>query len=574
MNCEKVNFLLDAKPAAELTHAERQAVDEHFASCAACREVWDAYGEIAALQIPPTPRDLRSRIAAALVARPVSSARGIRRSFVIGAVLVLGAAAATTVALRYDTRPEPASVVETDSPPPVTTPTLASSEPAPASEPNSAEATAAERSQPNDAASSLAFPLDRQSVVVIAVPDPAADSAMAAALATCHDVVVEHMRAVDGLNIIAEDRLAPFAGSALSETEIARQLGAATVLVLRSAERQPSCNATLFEVEGAARRAGLLVFLDPSWTQERWQQFGVNITRSVRDALLNDPSSLRAQAQADVLNTTLGDRERLTALFKLRRTGPGSLFADPSFDESVIAAVIQIGMTSRDAEDRAYAWTLLHFVEDSAVLQPLLYALANDPSDRVRGAAARALSTHVDEPGVADALRRTAAEDPNDQPEVACCLPTVRESARLALRGGMTHHDAVRSAVLDESLSPHERLLLLSPQDLIMRLDAFEPDVARAVFALGVAADDPGLRARAWGLLEAVREPDFKAPLLEDLARHPAENVRTAAARGLIQLRDEPDVRAALEQALNDSSAGVQRAARASLDGVGFGVGR
>jgi len=289
---------------------------------------------------------------------------------------------------------------------------------------------------------------------------------------------------------------------------------------------------------------------------------------------LNDPASRRAQAQANVLNTSLGDRERLSALYALRRTGPGSMFADPSYDESVVAAVIQIGMTSRDADARANAWTSLHFVEDSAVLQPLLYALANDSNERVRAAAARALSTHVDEPGVGDALRRAAAEDPNDQPTVACCIPTVRESARLALRGGMTPHDAVRSAVLDESLSPHERLLLTSPQNLGMRLDQFDADVARAVFALGVAADDPGLRARAWGLLEAVREPEFKAPLLEDLARHPAENVRTAAARGLIQLRDEPDVRAALEQALNDSSAGVRRTARASLDGVGLGFGR
>ena len=148
MNCEQVNVLLDAD--AKLTVAQRQTVDEHLASCAACREVWDAYGELSALRIPPTPNDLRTRIVAALVARPVSSVRGIRRSFVIGAVLVLGAAAATTVALRYGTQPEPepASVVETDAPPPVTTPTPALSELVPASEPKSAEVTAAERSQP------------------------------------------------------------------------------------------------------------------------------------------------------------------------------------------------------------------------------------------------------------------------------------------------------------------------------------------------------------------------------------------------------------------------------------------
>jgi HEAT repeat protein len=74
-------------------------------------------------------------------------------------------------------------------------------------------------------------------------------------------------------------------------------------------------------------------------------------------------------------------------------------------------------------------------------------------------------------------------------------------------------------------------------------------------------------------LLADVREPDFKAPLIADLAQHPAENVRTAAARGLTQLRDDPEVRTALERALNDSSVEVQRTARAALDGVGPGFG-
>ena len=107
--------------------------------------------------------------------------------------------------------------------------------------------------------------------------------------------------------------------------------------------------------------------------------------------------------------------------------------------------------------------------------------VANDPDADVRSQAAKSLGWFINEPGVRDALRRAAAEDPNDQPRVPCCIPTVRESARLALRADMDPTEAVRSAALDESLTPHERLLFSSPQGMGMRLDAFDADVARAV---------------------------------------------------------------------------------------------
>lgn len=567
MSCEKINFMLDAKQPEELTPAERQAVERHFASCAECRDVWGAYRELVALSVPSTPPDLRARIVVALAARPAAAGWGLRRGFVIGAVLVAGAAAATLAFRLIDRTDEPRSVEATA---PAASPrATVEAEPdgasvAPAATPVRVGESAPQPGVPNTAG----YPLDRHSVVVIAVPDPAAGSETAAALATCHDVVLEHMRAVDGLNIIAEERLVPFAGSTLSETEMARALGAGSVLSLRSAEREPSCNARLVGVEDVLPATGLLVFLDPAWTQERWQSFAAALAGRVGEVLLSDPATLRGQAQADILNTALSDAQRVSALSRLRVAEP---FAPQTFDESVIAAAIQIGMTSRDAEARAAVWTWLRGVEDKAAVPPLLYALANDSVARVRAQAARALGGFLAEPGVRDALLRAAAEDADDQATVACCIPTVRESARIALRGDLTPHDAVRSAALDESLAPRERLLFLSPQGLIMRLDAFDADVARAVFALGSAAEDPDLRARAWRLLADVREPDFKAPLIVDLAQHPAENVRMAAARGLRQLRDDPEVRAALERALNDSSADVQRTARASLDGVGFG---
>jgi hypothetical protein len=146
---------------------------------------------------------------------------------------------------------------------------------------------------------------------------------------------------------------------------------------------------------------------------------------------------------------------------------------------------------------------------------------------------------------------------------------TVRLAARLALRAGDEPNEAVRKTVLDASLTPQERLMLVPPSGSSpRRLDELGDEAVRAVFELGSSSDENDVRARAWGLLGYVRETDFVPVLLDDLARHPAESIRAAAATGLTQHRDDPDIRAALDRALADPSLTVQRAARSALDGA------
>ena len=65
-------------------------------------------------------------------------------------------------------------------------------------------------------------------------------------------------------------------------------------------------------------------------------------------------------------------------------------------------------------------------------------------------------------------------------------------------------------------------------------------------------------------------DPEFDAdekpmPSLEDLAKHPVDDVRAAAAAALEPYAKEMQVRAALEQARTDAALGVRRAAQLAL---------
>lgn len=93
MNCEKLNTVLDTHAPEQLSSADKRDVERHFASCQTCRDAWAAYNEFVAAPIPEAPRDLHRRIATALEEQEASDASRVRRSIIIGGVLVFGAAA-------------------------------------------------------------------------------------------------------------------------------------------------------------------------------------------------------------------------------------------------------------------------------------------------------------------------------------------------------------------------------------------------------------------------------------------------------------------------------------------------
>jgi HEAT repeat protein len=304
---------------------------------------------------------------------------------------------------------------------------------------------------------------------------------------------------------------------------------------------------------------------------------------------------LIAAARATVLDTALSAHDRMTALSKLRQ---GAAFTEPlspsgsdgrtfqseipliglrawaepipaAYDDAVVAAVAQVGLTSDDARARQAAWNGIRGVRDPQAVQALLTSLANDVDENVRRAAALALGYLVDEPGVRDSLARAAAQDASDVAPVPCCIPSVRDAARRALLSDPELREFALRVVLDETIPSEERV-----RPLWQSLDGrafpmqLRDEAARAVFDIGSGAEDPLTRARAWEGLAAFRNPEFVPTLLADLAGHSAENVRASAAAALQPYFDDSTVRAALDQARYDPLISVQRAAQAALEAM------
>jgi HEAT repeat protein len=559
MNCLEISSMLDAGALETLAPEARQAVDRHFASCRACRESWVAYRAIADASVPQMPSQLRVRIAAAVAERAMGETRAKRGWIGIGAVLVVGAAlAATAVVQLVERAPEPdAASRDSGAAPAVPTPSTRAT----TTEISIARAAdvAVQDAQPVAAPIARTLVLDHQSIVVLAVPDPTVDASVAAGFARCHEEVLRALRSVAGLNVIADERIAVFAAAGFAEEEIARELGAASVMILKTMNREVSCSATQRDAQ-TGEQIGIsgTVFVGPRWTDEAWRSFAAQVAEIVENQTLKDPTTVIAQAQATALNTALDDHTRLNAMVELFHA------TDPPkgpFDAGIVAAAVQIGSSSRDDDARRYAWHVLRGVDDSYVIEPLLHALANDPAENVRGSAALTLGYFVDVPGVRDGLARAASSDPSPDVAATCC--TVREAARYALRSEAERRAFALQTVLDAGLPAEERLRPYN-SSIDGRDVPLDEAAARAVFALGLA--EPSARSSAWHLLAQVRNPDFRPTLLDDLASHPAENVRSGAAWALAQYVDDEIVRAALEQASNDSSRNVQRAAREVLE--------
>ena len=100
MNCQELHAILDTHSQETLTAEQQHEIEMHFGSCHTCSEVWAVYREFLAEQIPQTPPDLQQRIAEAVDAKAPEKLRGLRRSILLGSVLVVGAVVAKTLSLN------------------------------------------------------------------------------------------------------------------------------------------------------------------------------------------------------------------------------------------------------------------------------------------------------------------------------------------------------------------------------------------------------------------------------------------------------------------------------------------
>jgi hypothetical protein len=604
VNCQQINHLLDAHAAEELTRAQRETVDRHLASCPACSEDWAHLREITALPVPAMSGALRGRIAAALAAQHAVSARRAFRPFLVGGLLLGGAVLAAAFALQFAHHdPQPLPAVADSSP---VAGHVLPEEPGSAQilPPMAAIDSAVVGKADKPARATENGPLDQHGIVVLKRPDAVADASALATLTRCHDAMVRQLRAVTGLDVIADAAVSAYeAGRSTrldptpavryearrstrldpapdaryrlqnSDGEIARKLGAANVLIVRN---ENGCAANLYNSRTGFPITGLMYGGgDPQ--QADWDSLASSLARLVHDKTLLDVSGVHAAARATVLNASLSDRDRALAL----GNAPDPLFPGDRdalrgfFDKELLAAATQLGTKSADAEVREGVWARLRHVNDAALLQPLLRALASDPDASVRVQAALDLYVFLDQPGVREALQRAVAEDPSQEPKVPCCILTVRDAAQRSLVADKDFRNWVRSTLLDESLPARLRLLSLqnfTPDGRFMTLSiAFlGSDAARAAFDIGRREQNAQVRRMAWNaLLNAAPDETFLPVLLGDLASHPDEWVRTAAAQVLVKSVRNPEVHAAFERALDDPSGEVRQVAARAIAASG-----
>jgi HEAT repeat protein len=201
----------------------------------------------------------------------------------------------------------------------------------------------------------------------------------------------------------------------------------------------------------------------------------------------------------------------------------------------------------------------MYGVDNPYLIDPLINSLNYDDAEHRRRAAAAALATFVAEPRAKVALEQARASDTSE---------TVREAASLALSTVDERQQLALQVLLDEKLPPRDRLAAtIRYQRRNDREVTLTAEAAQAIFDIGLEATDPGTRAMAWGNLgrNGADSPAFLPVLLDDLANHSYDEVRTMAVFALRHYSEESEVRAALERAANDRSIRVRAAARTVL---------
>jgi hypothetical protein len=572
MNCRDINNLLDANSADKTTFTQSDAIRQHLASCPACSDEWEIWQRIAALQIPGTPPELRSRIVAILPDRGIARTRRLGRPFLVGGALIAGFSLAALAAWQVAHHDRPSEA------------TLAGSAAATESLYDTSQAASLPvvNATLSPESSALSAPgtgggraLDPLTIVVIKRPEAAADARAIALADRCHDAIIAEFRSLGGLNIITH--ASAFTTASFEEQvelsqrdqSIARGLGAEHVLVVATMN---GCRATLFDsqtrkiVNGAGGGG-----VDPDG--DRLYSFSKFIAQSVHERFLPDPGMGAVLARFIVFNTSLSDRAREKALQYLiegKRGRDGPPFDDAPrilLDKELLAAAVDLGTTSQDVRVREHVWVMLRDVADPSLVQPLLQALANDPDKTVRMQVAYTVRKFLDVPGVKAALLKAAAEDPDSQPPAeGCCLETVREAAERASVANSDFRAWVRRKLLDENLPTRSRLWALRPGSMdgrfVYEISSIGQDAGGIVFSIGKREQEPYLRALAWNILERAKpDKDFIAVLLGDLRNHQDSNVRATAARVLTRHLDNAEVRQALDRALKDPSMEVRRVA-------------
>lgn len=434
--------------------------------------------------------------------------------------------------------------------------------------------------QAQDDASDSVDSLDPFSIVILPVKVRSTETGMdelaGVILAELQTLVGE----IDGLHIVEPDLVEPYAESGLDAEAIARELGAATVL-----ESSLSARPNGYQIRYAFIDAqdgnhysngGMLgrgkwgpdFALDTRVRETLARNIGNLETSLFPDRRTTDYEALRAEARTTLLNTGMGDAERLAALRALQpgftAEHPGYADGGASLTGDIAVASIQLATDSPNPFVRASVWHVMRWVPDSNLIEPLLHALAHDEDAKVRKAAAMALENHRGSANVVAALRNAAKTDRD---------PDVRSEAEFSAADAEEQFELLSRAVMDPTLRDSERRYAL------IRLVSKSPDIQLAIDSPLVSAalewvetaERPDLRNSIWWNLHQLVGAPVVEPVIDALFTDPSENTREALADLLSKYLDEPGVRDALRKVkANDDSPLVTAAATCALQGGGW----
>lgn len=556
MNCQEVNYLVDATGTDNLNADQKQTVDQHMQNCRECQESSAAYRELSAIEIPVMPDELRSRIASSL--NPTIVVR-YRRSPTLGAMLVVGAAVAASLAVRIDdtepkdeNAPMEAVPIDTSGASALTTPHLS------AIQSERAEIEDSHSKSEDSPSRRIGHALDPSSIVVFPAPGDELSPRGAELFAQFHQELLRQLQEAPGLNVIPSDVVQPFLKSGMPEEEVARGLGAAHLFVLATSQLQDSRESLNITTVNAATGTvdGSMSFF--SLQRNKWPE---NLEADVADVVEfieeertayspNEISAAIKDARATILNSSLRPVERVEALGKFPHTAEAR-------DDAIVTAAVELASIA--PEQRGMIWRAMYGVEDPYLVEPMLHSLTYDASQYSRRFAAASLGTFVFDPDVRATLVKAQATDPSEM---------VRKSAKAALVTAEDRNALVLKVLVDESLPALERLsALMVHEGRNVRQVPLSDEAARVVFSIGQTSTSSEVRGRAWSRLgqHDDRVSDFKHVFLEDLANHPSELVRRMAAFALRPYTNDLDVRTALEDAEGDPSFEVRSAARSTL---------
>lgn len=423
--------------------------------------------------------------------------------------------------------------------------------------------------------------LDRYAVAVLPLKIVSDDPSASEFAGAVYEALVDELLSIDGVYVVDSGLVLPYSGSDLSPTEIARVVGVGNVVSgeisthddlwtlgleyrdARGGERPGSSTSwARFKRVGPGESEGLPDLVE---VRDRVAEFTEYIGTSLFPELRPDQQQVIAEMQAKILDASLSDAERVTAVDAMPHVrNASSSYVEArsqAFSGSVASALAQIATGSDNARLRLRIWTALSDVDDPNLISPLLVSLETDPNDAVRiEAALRLTETFRDAPGVQGALDYAVNNDPSEG---------VRKSIRFATLSEADQEQVLRATILDSSAPYNERVSALQKFQFN---DGAYRDLGREIVVLMVdmarSADTPRARYRVWVNLTRTEDPYVVEPLIEELEAASSDDMKTLAVRVLGRFLDYPGVRGALEQvAARDASMKIRQMASEALDG-------